>query len=431
MAEISKIKGYSVGRLFQHHNRTWDDGVNHSNENIDLERTPLNVHMKDGEATNVTKRIKSLYHMEKKNLTVLEEAIVTLPQDVMEEDTMAFFNSVYNFYDKDFEIENAVVHFDEVTPHIHIDFYPILKLDRELLKETRPAYLKRIENYEQKNGVVCDGILNGKEVINRKFLQNMHPALLKWVTEDLGYPCEILNGATENGNKTVLKLKNEALEKQVNTLQNEKETLEKTLAMLDVSSFDKRYCNYQQLLATINVLTKINDMYSDLIYENCLDLTDEQEKQIRELKSSIPQSKINVVRIGKYEKPLEDVIEVVPIKMFGDKIQNQSLAILKQFDISEEFVIETPHFCKKIEDKILFVASNKLDELVSNLPVLIEEINSCSEKNIIIPSLTRNDIEINFLENISDDKNIFIEKALYFNFGDRDFDLIKNQNIIE
>ena len=41
MAEISKYKAHAVGRLFLHNLRKEDDGVTHSNEYIDPERTHL------------------------------------------------------------------------------------------------------------------------------------------------------------------------------------------------------------------------------------------------------------------------------------------------------------------------------------------------------------------------------------------------------
>lgn len=58
------------------------------------------------------------------------EIIVTLPKDVKAQDERAFFRSVYDFYCEDFGKENvinAIVHKDETTPHIHLDFVPVIK----------------------------------------------------------------------------------------------------------------------------------------------------------------------------------------------------------------------------------------------------------------------------------------------------------------
>ena len=46
MAEFSKYHYHSVGSLFLHNNREQDDGVVHSNKEIDNSRTYLNYHFK-------------------------------------------------------------------------------------------------------------------------------------------------------------------------------------------------------------------------------------------------------------------------------------------------------------------------------------------------------------------------------------------------
>lgn len=56
MASIAKFKQHSVGRLFQHNNRTAGDGVQHSNEMIDDAKTMFNYHLKRGSPEELDKR---------------------------------------------------------------------------------------------------------------------------------------------------------------------------------------------------------------------------------------------------------------------------------------------------------------------------------------------------------------------------------------
>ena len=134
MAEFSKYGAMSVGRLFLHNNRKSDDGVTHSNESIDTERTIYNYHLKRGSVSDVQKRLDEVFSQKRSNATVLGEIIVTLPQNVKAADERDFFQAVYDFYAQDFgeeNIVNAVVHKDEKTPHLHLDFIPVVKMNGE------------------------------------------------------------------------------------------------------------------------------------------------------------------------------------------------------------------------------------------------------------------------------------------------------------
>lgn len=224
MAEFSKYAAHSIGRLFLHNNRTSNDGVTHSNENIDNERTVYNYHLKKGSVDELNERLSNLFVMFKKaETTVLGEMIVTLPKDTKKEDERDFFQAVYDFYCADFgeeNIINAVVHKDEKTPHIHIDFVPALKGAPQF---TSVQGRKAIENWKlAHNGDPPAERLCCKGLINRAYLVKMHPRLSEFVKDSIGYEVEILNGATANGNKTVLQLKAETLQKDIERLENQK-----------------------------------------------------------------------------------------------------------------------------------------------------------------------------------------------------------------
>lgn len=227
MAEFSKYSAHSIGRLLLHNNRTENDGVTHSNENIDNERTVYNYHLKKGTVVELQERLSKLFVMFKKaDTTVLGEMIVTLPKDVKREDERNFFQAVYDFYCADFgeeNIINAVVHKDEKQPHIHIDFVPALK---GIPQFTSAQGKKAIENWKSThNGDPPTERLCCKGLINRAYLTKMHPRLSEFVKDSIGYEVEILNGATEGGNKSILQLKSETLKQNIERLENQKKHL--------------------------------------------------------------------------------------------------------------------------------------------------------------------------------------------------------------
>lgn len=226
MAEFSKYGSYSIGRLLLHNNRTPDDGVQHSNEAIDNERTVFNYHYKKGTPKDIQKRLSELFVMKKENTTVLGEMIVTMPNDVRKEDEREFFRAVYDFYCNDFgeeNIMNAVVHKDETQPHIHIDFIPVLKGEPNY---TSIQGINAINEWKNEhNGELPLERLCCKDLITKKYLSEMHIRLSEAVKERLGYAVSILNGATANGNRTVLQLKADTLKENIERMENQKKYL--------------------------------------------------------------------------------------------------------------------------------------------------------------------------------------------------------------
>lgn len=226
MAEFSKYAPHSVGRLFLHNNRVANDGVKHSNESIQPERTFMNYHFKKGSPKDVEHRVSELFAIKKLNTAVLGEMIVTLPRDCKKDDEREFFQAIYDFYCNDFgeeNIMNAVVHKDEKQPHIHIDFVPVLKGEPQY---TSAEGLKALKEWQAKHdGELPQERICCKDLITRQYLMNMHTRLSDYVQESLGYKVGIQNGATENGNRTVMQLKAETLKREIEKMENQRKHL--------------------------------------------------------------------------------------------------------------------------------------------------------------------------------------------------------------
>ena len=112
--------------------------------------------------------------------------VVTAPKDLPDFEYENFFRAAYDFLEERYGKKNVIsayVHMDEVTPHMHFAFVPVV-----------PDRKKGIEK-------VC-----AKEVISRKELKCFHEALESHINEKIPFRVSLLNEATKNGNKAILEL---------------------------------------------------------------------------------------------------------------------------------------------------------------------------------------------------------------------------------
>jgi hypothetical protein len=189
VAHIAKYKASAVGKLCAHYNR-WQgiDNPNVSRENIDKSRTHLNytlgVYEKDGKRfigkvrgsaswATVKGRIDAVNARAKaegkratrKDAVVMADMVVTLPPNVPPEDAYKFFWNSYQYIADRVGRGNLMggyVHMDEITPHMHVPFTPIL-----------------------------DGRFNYKKMCDRKFYQTFHKGLGDRLEQKMGYRPEV------------------------------------------------------------------------------------------------------------------------------------------------------------------------------------------------------------------------------------------------
>lgn len=107
----------------------------------------------------------------RKDAVTLMTAIITLPQDVRKGNEQRFFNEVLNYNRKILGEENlifATIHYDELTPHIHMGFTPIK-----------------------------DEKLQCKNIMNRDFLQHYHKGLQSYLDKNLKNKVTVLRSESE------------------------------------------------------------------------------------------------------------------------------------------------------------------------------------------------------------------------------------------
>ncbi len=346
MASIAKYKKSSVGRLFLHNNRTEYDGIEHANDGIDNDRTHENYHIKSGKVEDFHKRIAEVFVPQRNDIVVLCEAVVTLPKNVKEEDEKKFFCSVYNFYCQDFgkeNIINAVVHKDEDTPHLHLDFIPVIKGD--FTYETTSPFFFTLEKWKEKHEDKELERVCAYELLNREYFNSMHQRLSDYVKEDLGYEVAILNGATENGNYSVLKLKALTLKEQIEKMLKEKQILIDEITEIhqiaERHGFDKNSLKYLPLLEEIDNMANQIAVYKDIMKRNAVTYTKADLEKLKALKSVPKQGSMimhgsytdNIVELG------TDIVNVIeldgnddvvnsPQKKFAENPENLDLRMM-------------------------------------------------------------------------------------------------------
>lgn len=187
MAHVAKFKQHALGHILRHYERgLGEDGkpIKYNNQSIDLSKSHLNYCLSPERNITqlecVNQLIDKYCQRKRKDMVAMVSVVLTLPKNVAAEHEREFFESAYSALKKFFVSENedfiisAYVHKDEVSPHIHFSFCPIV-------------YDKAKKKYK----------FSAKELVSRKKLQDLHPYLEKEIGKDFkkyGYMPQIITG---------------------------------------------------------------------------------------------------------------------------------------------------------------------------------------------------------------------------------------------
>ena len=181
---FEKYKYPSPG--LQRHNER-KPGQRHSNKNIDRHKTKNNIFLKKPDGLSITQRvnnrIKEGYKKEKgirSDAVKLIEATVQLGGEIGQADEwqqILVLEHAYEELKKMYGEENivsAVIHVDETTPHLHMDFVPLTEDGRlsardvlgfqGKMKKTQENYLKSMQerfpelNFQRKEDAITNGL---------------------------------------------------------------------------------------------------------------------------------------------------------------------------------------------------------------------------------------------------------------------------------
>lgn len=193
---VEKYTKNAVGHMLQHYNRT---AAHNGNRDIEVLRTSQNYNLCQRAERDIIyfkKRLGEVKCQNRSDVKVLCDWIVTLPKaEFTESEEHLFFKTAYTELCRRYGELNTVsawVHKDECgQPHLHFCFIPVC-VDRN----------KGIEK------------VSAKEVLTRTELRAIHKEMSEVMERAFGRNVGICNGATANGNKTILELKNQGLQEE-------------------------------------------------------------------------------------------------------------------------------------------------------------------------------------------------------------------------
>ncbi|HDR4949176.1 TPA: plasmid recombination protein [Bacillus cereus] len=183
MAHVQKYTKGNVQGLSIHWDRKTE---NHSNLDIDNERSDLNYDLceKEGDTlSRMNQRLSEVYVLKRNDVKVCADWVVTLPENlkgISEKEQREFFEKTYEFlanrYGGEKNVLSANVHMDETTPHMHFAFMPVVwdeKKQREKVSAKEVLTRKELKTFHQDLDIFLkqeiphiykEGILNEKTI---------------------------------------------------------------------------------------------------------------------------------------------------------------------------------------------------------------------------------------------------------------------------
>lgn len=201
MANCKKATRGAMGHLMKHYERSKDvngEYIKFGNQQIDIGRTHLNYNLapERNQLDFIHKRLSEVYVLKRKDVNVMCSWVITVPKELPEEYQKEFFERTYRFLQQRYSpdeknIISSYVHLDEATPHMHFAFIPVVYDNKK--------------NREK---------ISAKEVITRTDLSTFHKDLQnvmdKFVREyGKNFRCNVMNGATDSGNRSIEEYKAE------------------------------------------------------------------------------------------------------------------------------------------------------------------------------------------------------------------------------
>lgn len=281
MANCKKATRGAMGHLMKHYERSKDENgeyIKFGNQQIDVTRTHLNYNLapEHDQLDFIHERLKEVYVLKRKDVNVMCSWVVTVPKELPEEYHKLFFERAYDFLRKRYSpdeknIISSYVHMDEVTPHMHFAFIPVV--------------------YDEKKGREK---VSAKEVVDRTDLSAFHKDFQNTMDEfvkEYGniFQCNVLNGVTAGGNKSIEEFKaekaadyREKLVKEIGSMENRLHTLDVTAGSSETLA--KEFVNNPNV-------KPVFDEYKSKKRENIVSNRKAREKQRASVKEALARNR--------------------------------------------------------------------------------------------------------------------------------------------
>jgi chromosome segregation ATPase len=365
ICRIAKIKSSGVTGIQLHDRR--EKGISHTNEDIDWNKTHENINLLEQQEkfrTVVKNRIEelNLNRAVRKDATVMVQCLITSDStffDKMNKDQQVeFFKKSYDFIKDRYGKKNmvsATIHFDERTPHMHVNFVPVTKDNRLSARDLfSPKQLRELQ--DDFNKYINDkgyDLERGKLDSKKKHL-NVQEYKLETKFE------ELKNRESELDKKIKdLESERDTLKNDLNALKNDLKASKRELGMIDIAKDEIK--KLEQIVAKEKLFKKDYVEIKKDTFEQFKNMA----KNYRKDTTAIKKTNINLQRkVKNLEKEIDRLIE--------EKKEN-----IKKVDLAE--------LKEKTDTRNKIISLEKRVEKLSNFIInegLAEKFNESMEKEI-------------------------------------------------
>ena len=362
MAHAAKYSRGSVGHLIKHYERAKDrngEYIKFSNENIDPEKTDLNYNLATpGSALDyLHQRLSEVQCAKRKDLNVMCSWVVTAPENIQArtpEEINNFFREVYKFSADRYgeaNVISAYVHMDEVSPHIHFAFVPVVydkekKLDKVSAKDCvtryelsafQKALSQHCNNYFgidigllKNDGIKRDLTINKLKEISKKEVKAIGSKIDSFREKALEFKNTL--GSIKNGKKS-LKGEYKLSEDDFNRLYNYAESLNNDYWDMFHSSIDLRR-NYEDMYRRM----KTDREYEEKIKQRNIDLEEMNDDLEHENESLLDENDLLKGFLESIDslEGFEQYVEQLQIQTTNEAMRERMQAVKRSVD-SEAF----------------------------------------------------------------------------------------------
>ena len=328
VARMQKMKAGNLGGAYKHNERVFE---NHSNKDIDTERSHLNYELTDRErSVSYEKQIKDYVNENKisqrairKDAVLCDEWIITSDKAFFEKlspgETRSFFEAAKDYFAENYGEQNiayASVHMDESTPHMHLGIVPMR-----------------------------DGKLSSKAMFDREELKKIQDELPQYLNEQ-GFELERGARNSEAKHKTVAEFKQEMagkeIEKQLVLEYGAPEYVNHQEEFVTKEEYQEAYEVFQNELGSLFGGGEFS--WRETTFQEKLDWVKERQRE-------------EVERLVEARKPLEDEIRALN-EFFRekyeevDKIELRASESLSELSEAEGYINTLEKHSNALESKI-------------------------------------------------------------------------------
>lgn len=391
---MTKYKSGNLGGAYRHNERIFKQ---HSNKDIDIERSHLNYELTDRDRSmSYEKQIKNYIDENKiskrairKDAVLCDEWIITSDKDffakLTPEETKRFFETSKNYFAENYGLENiayASVHLDENTPHMHMGIVPMKQ-----------------------------GKLSSKSIFNREELKKIQDELPKYLSQ---YGFHLQRGELDSTKKHLstqeYKDKQEVLQKIEKQID---EKFDKTIEFnTQLNQMDKALTNKVNDLKMVDEELKIIDEEKNKMLSNLDHALNEKQDTLSHLEKEINIKKedLDIVNsiIGSKSETIDSMNQDIKTKQGTinelTKQLREHLQKYQNFDGLNISQIENGTIGKQTLDGKINLSPETLNNLIKSV------IQHFYENRRLSHTIQQQNQELNILRNVASNKNQIIDE---------------------